>query len=232
MPRQECANLARAGDDLAHNGVFEIKMAKSNESAERIEGLIERIRSDIRLGVFEFGQPLRLIDLQNKYSASQFLARQALVRLQSLKVVEHRQNSGFRVCEQDSAGPSNLRFVRLTLERSAGPLVVARATPDTIMALRALAGDFAASIEGGKREEINAANIEFHRRLYRTAGNPLMTGMIDDLRAQSYIGTTGRWRSREGLLASSAEHYAMVDAIERKDPTDLDHLIFRHIQSF
>src|SRR5712672_2057304 len=126
-------------------------MAKSNQSTQRIEALVERVRSDIRLGVYEFGQQLRLVDLQEAYSASQFDVRQALLQLKTLNVVEHRQNFGFRVREQEPSEPGDLRFVRLALERSAVPLVVARAAASDLSEMKVSAQEFESHIEGSRQ---------------------------------------------------------------------------------
>jgi DNA-binding GntR family transcriptional regulator len=206
-------------------------MAKSKQSAERIEVLVERVRSDIRLGVYEFGQQLRLVDLQEAYSASQFDVRQALLQLKTLNVVEHRQNFGFRVREQESSEPGDLRFVRLALERSAVPLVVARATSSDISGMRVSAEEFESFIEG-TRQELTRANVKFHQSIYRASQNAILADLIDDLRTRSYVGTTGRWRSKDGRRASSVEHFEMVSAIERRDPAELDRLILLHIGNF
>lgn len=206
-------------------------MAKSNQSTQRIEALVERVRSDIRLGVFEFGQPLRLIDLQEAYSASQFDVRQALLQLKALNVVEHRQNFGFRVREQEPSEPGDLRFVRLALERSAVPLVVARATATDLSEMKVSAEEFESHIEGA-RQDLARANVKFHQSVYRASQNVILTNLIDDLRTRSYVGTAGRWRSTEGRRASSVEHFEMVSAIERRDPAELDRLILLHIGNF
>lgn len=207
-------------------------MAKSKASAEQIDDLVSRLRADIKYGAYDFGQRLKLSDLQEAYSASQFHVRQALSQLKTMKLVEHRHNFGFRVCEQDRAGRSELRYVRLTLERSAIPLIIAHVAADDIANLRRMAEVFAATIGVGRRQELAAANGEFHSRLYGIAKNQVLADLIDSLRDQSYYPTAGRWRTLDGIAASSEEHFAMIDAVERRDPIELDRLIFLHIQAF
>jgi DNA-binding GntR family transcriptional regulator len=207
-------------------------MAKSKASAEQIADLVIRLRDDLKFGAYDFGQRLKLSELQETYSASQFHVRQALTQLKAMKLVEHRHNYGFSVCEQDPVGRSELRQVRMTLERSAVPLIIARATAEDIAELRRLAEAIAAMIGTSGRQELAAANIAFHRYIYRVAGNRVLSDLINSLREQSYYATTGRWRTLEGINASSNDHFAMVDAIERRDPVELDRLIFLHIQAF
>jgi DNA-binding GntR family transcriptional regulator len=193
---------------------------------------MQRIQADIRFGAYDFGQRLKLSELQKTYHASQFHVRQALSQLKALKLVEHRHNCGFRICQQDPVGRDQLRHVRLILERAAVPLVFERATADDIAALRELAEAFAAAIGTGSRQELALANLAFHRRFYQIANNQVLLDLISTLREQSYYSTTGRWRTREGISASAADHFAMVDAIERHDATGLDRIVLQHIRAF
>lgn len=76
------------------------------------------------------------------------------------------------------------------------------------------------------------ANYNFHAKLYSIAGNEVLEDMIKELRNRSQHTTTGRWRSSEGLHASNRDHFDIVDAIEARDPNELERIIVRHIESF
>ncbi|RAI43042.1 GntR family transcriptional regulator [Rhodoplanes roseus] len=207
-------------------------MGKSKESAEHVEDVVGRIQADINLGVYKFGEQLKLSSLEQTYSTTRFYVRQALLVLKSLGLVEHQHNSGFRVCAQEQYSQTQLRFVRMTLERSAVPFVIANATAEDIVELRRLAAAFQSAAATSSRAQQTTANADFHRAVYRIARNPVLSRLIDGLRLQSYVGTPGRWGTREGLAASAAEHFAMVDAVEQRDPYELDRTIFNHIQAF
>jgi DNA-binding GntR family transcriptional regulator len=207
-------------------------MSKSARSGERLAGLTRRMRDDIRFGAFSFGQWLKLIDLQKRYRATQFEIRRVLDALKAERLVEHRVNHGFRVATPDPTERRQMQFVRTILERSTAALIAARATPADIDALQDLAQSFDRSVELQGRQLQATANSAFHQRLYALAGNPILSGLIHELRERSHYGTTGRWRSAEGLHESSVEHFLMVEAIRRRDPIELDRLIVRHIEAF
>ncbi len=207
-------------------------MAKSTESAKRVAELVRKLRDDIKFGAYDLGERLKLSRLQDAYGYSQSEVRRALAELARMKLVEHQHNSGFSVAEQDRTEREQLRYVRTVLERSAVALITARSTPQDIEDLRRLAEAFARTIREHGRQQQAAANIAFHHRLYEISGNDLLLGLIDDLREQSHYGTTGRWRTIEGLCESSDEHFAMIDAIKRRDPAELDRLIMLHIRAF
>lgn len=207
-------------------------MAKSHAAAERLEGLVRRLRNDIKFGSFSHGEWLKLIDLQQRYGATQFDIRKCLAELKTQRLVEHRVNHGFRVATPDPGQREQLYFVRTAIERSAAGLVVERATDEDIAALSALAAAFDRSVEEEGRQHQAATNAAFHDRFFAIAGNPVLAETVQSLRERSHFGTSGRWRTTPGLRASGAEHHAMIDAIQARDAATLDRLIVHHIAAF
>lgn len=207
-------------------------MAKSKEAAEQLAVLVQQIRNDIVFGAYEPGTWLKLGELQEQHNASSFHIRRALDELKNLKLVDHVANAGFRVATPDEAAREETRFVRKVLERSAAPLIAAKAKKEDLEALRELAAAFEHSIRSDGRQAQARANHDFHERLYAIAGNTMLSDMIKQLRSRSHQATTGRWRSSEGLEASNADHYSIIDAIAAHDPYELERVIIGHIESF
>lgn len=207
-------------------------MAKSKEAAEQLVALVQQIRNDIVFGAYEPGTWLKLGELQERHGASAFHIRRALDELKNLKLVDHVANAGFRVATPDEAAREETRFVRKVLERSAAPLIAAKATEEDILTLRELAAAFEHSIRSEGRRDQARANHNFHEKLYSIAGNATLSEMIKELRSRSHQATTGRWRSSEGLEESNAEHYRIIAAIAEHDPYELERVIVGHIESF
>ncbi len=207
-------------------------MPKSHAAAERLDGLVRRIRNDIKFGSFSHGEWLKLIELQQRYGATQFDIRKALGELKTQRLVEHRANHGFRVATQDPVQRDQLYFVRTAIERSAAALVVERASADDIAILEQLAIAFDRCVESAGRQPQASANGAFHDHFFAIAGNPILVETVQSLRERSHFGTTGRWRTTEGLRASGAEHHAMIAAIAQRDTARLDRLIVDHIAAF
>lgn len=207
-------------------------MTKSSSSAARVAELFRQMRNDIKFGAYQFGQWLKLIELQQRYGATQFEIRKVLARLEAERLVEHKANAGYRVATPDPTERGQMRYVRTILERSTAALIAARATEADIAELTRLAQAFEETIGLDGRQEQAAANMAFHSRLYAIAENGVLSGLIQELRDRSHYGTTGRWRGPEGLRASGTEHFEMIEAIRRRDPLELERLIIRHIESF
>lgn len=186
----------------------------------------------MRFGVFGPGDWLKLVDLQSRYDATQFEARKLLSELKNEGLVEHKINAGFRVASPDPLEREQMRYVRSVLERSAAPLIAARATEQDICDLERIAEEFDMSISSQGRQRQAQTNREFHDRLYGLAGNTVLINLIHDLRERSHYGTTGRWNDDSGLKASSEEHMKIIEALRRRDPHELERLIVQHIESF
>ncbi|WP_112809319.1 GntR family transcriptional regulator [Ensifer sp.] len=207
-------------------------MAKSHEAAEQLAQLITTIRRDIIFGAYAPGTWLKLSELQHQYDASPFHIRRALDHLKNDKLVDHVANAGFRVATLDVTTRNETLFVRILLERSAAPLITARADAADIAELRRLALIFEASISEDGRQAQAHANHNFHSYLYSLTRNTVLSETINEMRNRSGQFTTGRWRSVEGLQASSRDHFAIVAAIEERDPYEVEQAIVGHIKAF
>jgi DNA-binding GntR family transcriptional regulator len=207
-------------------------MAKSKDSAARIERLASAMTDDIMYGAYEIGDRLKLAELQDRYEASQHEVRTVLALLASRRLVEHVPNAGFKVLVTDDRERADFDYVRVLLESTAARFVVARAGDEDIAELRGLATGFEQSIfHNGRREQI-AANEAFHDRFYEICGNDVLAETIHELRNRYDISTLGRWRTVDGLKVAALQHHQLVDAIAARDVLQLERLIVEHIQGF
>lgn len=207
-------------------------MAKSHAAAEQLAQLVTNIRRDIIFGAYEPGTWLKLSELQQQYDASPFHIRRALDQLKNDKLVDHVANAGFRVATLDVTTRAETTFVRTLLERSAAPLITARAELADIAELRRLALVFEASISQEGRQLQARANHNFHLYLYSLTRNTVLAETINEMRNRSGHPTTGRWRSVEGLEASSRDHFTIISAVEARDPYEVEQAIVSHIKAF
>lgn len=207
-------------------------MTKSKHSEARLRSLVQQMRDDIRFGAFDFGEWLKLIDLQNRYDAKQIEIRRVLNELKVEGLVEHTANFGYRVGTPNPAEREQMRYVRTILERSAAPLIILNATDEALAELVRLNKAFVSSIELEGRQLQSEANSNFHRELYALASNQVLIALIHDLRERSHFGTTGRWHDVEGLKASAIDHEQMIQAIAQRDAVELERVIANHIHAF
>jgi DNA-binding GntR family transcriptional regulator len=207
-------------------------MTKDAQRGSTTDMVVTALRNDIVFGAFRPGEWLRQIDLQERYEASRFEIRRALDELQMRGLVEHRLNYGYRVAPANPEERSHVFEVRVILETAAVPLVVARATGEDAAELKRLAEAFAATVEQAGRKEQVAANFAFHRAFYTLTGNPVLEGLIRELRERGNYGAGERWGTFQGIRGSSQEHFAMIDALRAGDAERLASLVRQHIERF
>ncbi|RYE85158.1 MAG: GntR family transcriptional regulator [Hyphomicrobiales bacterium] len=205
-------------------------MASRPKTRPRAKGeLANEIAKAIHIRAYRPGEWLRQIDLEEAFQATRFDVRTALDELSVRKTIEHVPNRGYRVVEVDLATYRAIRDTRIILESAASRLVIGRMEEQAIARLDALAHEFSQAVQSGTRVEQSEINRAFHSLIYDHCGNPVLVETIWGLRDRSRGSAVTVWASHQALLASDADHHAMVAAIRAGDGERLAELISNHI---
>jgi DNA-binding GntR family transcriptional regulator len=197
---------------------------------QRAKGeLANEIARAIHVRAYRPGEWLRQIDLEEAFQATRFDVRAALDELAVRKTIEHVPNRGYRVTEIDLETYRAIRDTRIILESAACRLVIGKMDEEAIARLDALAHDFRQAVQNGTRVEQSEINRAFHSLIYAHCGNPVLVETIWSLRDRSRGSAVTVWASHQALLASDADHHAMVAAIRAGDGERLADLISHHI---
>jgi DNA-binding GntR family transcriptional regulator len=197
---------------------------------QRAKGeLANEIARAIHVRAYRPGEWLRQIDLEEAFQATRFDVRAALDELAVRKTIEHVPNRGYRVTEIDLETYRAIRDTRIILESAACRLVIGKMDDEAIARLDALAHDFRQAVQNGTRVEQSEINRAFHSLIYAHCGNPVLVETIWSLRDRSRGSAVTVWASHQALLASDADHHAMVAAIRAGDGERLADLISHHI---
>jgi len=202
-------------------------MAKVRGKVPRMLG--DEIAQEIRNGGFRPGEWIRLGDIEERFKASRFDARRALAELVLRQVLEHAPNRGYRVYAPDAETIQHVREARILLEKEAIGHVAKNIDERSLAQLRKLAEEFHKAAEHGTRTEQNEINNKFHVLLFSSSGNPVIEGMIEDLRQRLGGSSHAVWQSRDALLQSALDHMDIVKALEARDARLSVKLIERHI---
>lgn len=195
-----------------------------------LDELVNRIALDIQSGAFGPGTWLKQVDLEARYECTRIDLRRALDRLVANRLVEHVHNRGYHVYEADSRVHAELQDIRIVLELRAAELIEAAVTPADVRDLRRLAKRFDDLLLDGTVFEQYDANIAFHRRLLAMCSNRELVEMIMEIRRRGPSAPIFQWKTRARMERSSREHFAMVDALEARQPARLQKLLREHIQ--
>jgi len=205
-------------------------MASRPKTRQRAKGeLANEIAKAIHIRAYRPGEWLRQIDLEEAFQATRFDVRTALDELAIRKTIEHVPNRGYRVVEIDLATYRAIRDTRIILESAASRLVIGRMDEEAVARLDALAHEFSRAVQSGTRVEQSEINRAFHSLIYAHCGNPVLAETIWSLRDRSRGSAVTVWASHQALLASDADHHAMVAAIRAGDGERLAELISQHI---
>lgn len=180
-------------------------------------------------------------DLAKHYGTSRSTVREALRRLEELKLVTRRIGSGTYVSHHRTpdghvmayrTSPVELIEVRLGIEPQMARLAALHATIEDL-------GQLEAAIEeletvGGDRDAFSNADERFHLRLAECTRNPLMIWLyqhINDIR-----GHAAWHRMKEKILTTeririyNAHHRRIFDAISNRDAESASSIVREHIE--
>jgi DNA-binding GntR family transcriptional regulator len=193
----------------------------------RTAAVLDAIKRAILAGELQPGQSLVEADLAQALGVSKTPVREALKTLAGAGLVTMSPYRGAAVRVIDGEQAYAIYDLRLLLE----PEAVRRAVGHggAVDAARAALGRADAS--SGEAER-SLANREFHRALYAGCGNPLLVGVLDDLRDQTALISAAAWQQQPSWRQEAGEHRAILAAVAAGDATRASTLLAAHIGSF
>lgn len=194
-----------------------------------VQCLLDLIIADLRSGALAPGSWLKQVDLQARYGVGRPTVRKALEALAHRRMIRHDLHRGYSVHPADDDDAQAALELRAVVEAGFAPSIVKGATADDVEALEDLALAFRDRIGQGGMSDLYAANLAFHARLLRAAGNPLLLSMVEELRARTSPAPVSQWGGLPQLHRSAAEHLDMVSALRGRDAGGLAVLIRQHI---
>lgn len=197
---------------------------------DRTEGVVSAVLNDISAGALINGSWLKLTELEARYGCTRSDARRALEKLAIKGVVQRIPNRGFYVTRIDKARHRELVEVRVILETATLEDVIRNASTADVDELERLATDFEGLIREGTVLEKYQANQAFHSYLTNLCSNKELVGLALEYRGNLRTTSIEQWPSLARIERSAAEHFAMVEAIRRKDLDMLVEITRDHIR--
>jgi len=204
----------------------------SLESTTLARRTFDSIKADIIWGELPQGTKIVESDLALKYGISRGPLREAIHRLEQIKLIVRIPHAGSRVVTLDLKMMEDIYVAREALEGMAARLA-ARLMPDTeIRALSALLDQHEAAIgeTEGKAYFQSEGDIDFHYRIARASQNQWI---LDNLNGELYqlIRMCRRQSGQVPARAQTAldQHRQVAAAIARRDSELAEILMRRHI---
>ncbi|MGW3568800.1 GntR family transcriptional regulator [Streptomyces sp. NPDC000941] len=193
----------------------------------RTQYVLEAVKHGILTGRLRPGQPLVENELAAQFGVSKTPVREALKTLAGRGLVVMSEYKGATVRTVDTAMAQAVYDVRLLLEPEAlRRTVTTRA--DLAGASAALERSAAAADPAGR----SLANRDFHRALYLPCGNPLLAGILDELRDQAALVSAVAWQAVPSWEREADEHREILARALDGDADGAAAALHDHIASF
>lgn len=181
------------------------------------------------------GQRLQDRDLAGMLDVSRTPVREALSRLERDGLVVKRNGKGHFVRRIDPEEVAHLYDVRELLETQATCLAAKHATPQALASLaKMLARLERLGDSPDERAEGISLGIEFHVRIARASGNPVLSELLARLLDQQlfYIWTEGWHESPAEQELTKRDHRAYLVALQERSLPQARAIVRAHVRRF
>jgi len=191
--------------------------------------IVERLRDDILAGSLSPGSRLVECDLTARFGVSRGPVREALRRLASDGLIEHRPNRGALVRRLSARDIREFFQIRVELESLAARLAAESDDADA-------RGRFAAAIrpiladEPRRLPEYLCENAAFHEALMALAGNDQLRDLAMRLHLPLIMAQVADILTPDVLKASVGEHRSIAEAILERDAPAAAKLMRAHLE--
>jgi DNA-binding GntR family transcriptional regulator len=156
--------------------------------------------------------------LAGRFGVSRGPIREALRALEAAGLVFSIPNRGFFVRRLDLEEAAHIYDVRAALFGLAGQTLAATATADVLEGLNNRLAEMDRAADARDFDAYYPLNLDFHRYIIESTGNPVLAGHYLDLVKQMHLFRARSLGPGGGLAVSNAEHREMVEAVARRDP--------------
>jgi len=189
-----------------------------------------QMRRDIVDGQIPAGSKLSETDLAERFDVSRAIIREAISRLEGIRLVERTPNVGARVVALNPEGLSELYEVRESLEGMAARLAALHMTEDEIHGLRSLLSSHETAIGVGSTYYQEDGDVDFHYRILQGSKNSHLISLL----MNGIYHVTRMYRVQLGMAGPRVgtafdEHKHIVQAIANRDAELAEMLMRRHI---
>ena len=193
------------------------------------EAAYNRLYDAIRAGDFRPGDRLREIDVAERLALSRTPVREALRKLESDGIVEHRPRLGAVIRTLAPSEVVELYEMRLVLERTAAQMAAKHANAAEIDLLNDINDQIAAL--GDVTQQAAALNQDFHHRIYLASRNRFLLASARGLNnALMLLGPT-TLDDEARIKTVSAQHAQIIEAIRASDQTAAGDAAEAHLQT-
>ena len=193
--------------------------------------MADRLRDDIRRGVFPPGERLIELQLSERYDVGRAAIRSALVELDTQGLVQRETNRGATVRRINVAEAVEITEARSALESLVARRAAERATYADRQELEGLVAEMTSAVDEERKREYSTLNRRLHAALPRIARHAVADDLIHNLRDRAvhhqFQLSVIPGRAGESL----AQHRAIVAAVVAGDGDAAAQAMRDHLES-
>lgn len=209
--------LLQAGQPAAGTEVSAVQFAPVDRTTLQNQ-IYDQLRDAVMGGMFQPGTPITIRAVAQALGTSPMPARSALQRLEIAGALVARGGKRTLVIpEMSQAEYQEMLDIGVLLEGYAAFRACSHITAKEAAIMRASCSGMAAAAEAYDRDRYVAENWTFHSTLYAASRQPTLMKFIEMrwLRIGPYVRQM--MPDRESLIQSMPIHWAVLDAIDRRD---------------
>lgn len=203
-------------DQLNHpQNLSAIDFLRTRSLANVVQAEIERMIID---GELKPNERVNENGLSQRLGVSRGPIREACSALSAMGLIEIIPNRGFFIRALSNDEAQDLSEARAGVFGCMAMMLAERVTDAQIAILRALLQRMDEIVELGDVHVYYPVNLEFHKQIGQMAGNKRLELVYQSFVRELHIQRYRALASRDVLHISNAEHRAIVDALEARDP--------------
>jgi DNA-binding GntR family transcriptional regulator len=190
--------------------------------------VVKMLSAGILSGKYKPGDRLNESQIARELNISRIPVREALSQLQEQGLVQNRERRGMFVT---NIGPEELLQIsslRIILETEALRLAKTHMTPEILDQLEKLMAQM--DNWNGTLLEAAALDLEFHRILWKAAGNPYLERSLNGLMVPLFAQKTLEHVTKDVRRWRLSHHRMLLDAVAGRSDDDLQDVLLTHMR--
>jgi len=190
--------------------------------------VVKVLSASILSGKYKPGDRLNESQIARELRISRIPVREALSQLQEQGLVQNRERRGMFVTNIGPEEVLQISSLRIILETEALRLAQARMTPAILAAL----DDLVCRMDNwnGTLLEAAALDLEFHRTLWKAAGNPYLERALNAVMVPLFAHKTLEHVTRDVRRWRMSHHRILLDAVAGRSNEDPQALLLTHMR--
>jgi DNA-binding GntR family transcriptional regulator len=204
------------------------KVAAPNAPTTLRAHVVKILNAGILSGKYKPGDRLNESQIARELNISRIPVREALSQLQEQGLVQNRERRGMFVTNIGQEEVQQIASLRFILEGEALRLARKNMTQETLAALEKIVRQMESW--DGTLLEAAALDLEFHRALWKAAGNPYLERMLNGLMVPLFAHKTLEHVTRDVKRWRLSHHRILLEAVAGRSSDDPQAVLLTHMR--